>query len=313
MKRLLHIVDSRDYITTNCFQHQLYDAFNRLNDWNVCTISYDELGSLPIATGAFDRIVSCLKQRTLFKHAEQLKNYLGDAEIVVYDQDPWESFNDDSPYKGSYDHIASHLNVRTFAVTTKAWADFLSSRGYRSKFVKMWVMRKYCDINLTYDERQFDLAFIGSLHPHRRLLFNELNDNGINVSIMSQRLDYHDYMKALSKIRIFIHNEDKQIIVDKASMNLRDGLWIKDVEAAARGCFIIRNDGLDSTSYFHDFPRDKAGNTVLRLYDSIESIPSIIDDIKKIDPIERLALMNRTVEYIKMSDIWLETASTIIS
>jgi hypothetical protein len=306
MKRLLHLVDSRAYVLGNCFQHQLLDAFKRLPDWEVHTVAYDELGSLSIATGAFDSVVSCLKQRTLFRHATRLRDYVGNTPIVVYDQDPWESFYDGAEFKGAYQHIASQLNVKTFAVTTQWWADHVASVGLPSTFVKMWVIPQYCSSEPSFEERNIAVGFIGALHPYRRQLFETLeDDHGILVNVQGGGHGYQDYLRELSKLQVYIHSEDAPLTINGSPANLNVGLWIKDIEAASRGCFSIRNRGDGSDTYL-------TGIKTVLLYDDPVEVPSLLEGIRKMDAGVRQATIDEAVEFIRGSDRWLETAHTLV-
>lgn len=301
MKNVLHIIDSFEYVNSNCFQHQLSRALLNMWDCKLTSVILDGvLNQVPVKAGDFDVIVSCLKQRTLYANASKLKEFLGNAPIVVYDQDPWESYRDSSPYKGAYESIASHINVKAFAVTTKWWADFIASRGLPSIFVPMWVLPEYCDAG-SFDNRSTELGFIGKLHPHRVKLFHELEGFGLKPKVASVSLRYDKYLNALSNIKIFVRSEDNPITVDDQPANLNVGLWIKDIEAAARGCFSIRNRADGWESYLSEI------KTVL-LYDDPSEVPTLVENILRMDANERQRLINETVDKIKRFDRWSETA-----
>jgi len=300
---ILHLVDSIEYVENNCFQHQLTKALQKIP--GVRTVALSELASLPYT---YDRVVCCLKQRTLFKYAERLTEWIGPCPVVVYDQDPWQAYMDDSPFKGTYELARKHLNITSFALTTQLWADFLFHRNVPSMFVRMSVLPEYCDVGPKFEERSIPLGFIGTIHPHRKKLFDELDEMEIQVNVqMGNTLDYQRYLKALSNIRVFIHSEDSSIQVDGEEMNLRDGLWIKDVEAASRGCFSVRNAAGGYLSYFDEFPQVD-GHRMVRMYKRVSDIPRILADIERMDPQMRQDLIHRTVDYIKRSDRWQETA-----
>jgi hypothetical protein len=101
-------------------------------------------------------------------------------------------------------------------------------------------------------------------------------------------------------------------LFDDEPMNLKDGLWIKDVEAASQGCFSIRNRGEGYSSYIDEFPKDSAGKTLIRVYEDINDIPSIIKSIDELDPDERKNLIEQTVSYIQKADRWQETALKLL-
>lgn len=294
----LHLVDSIEYVEANCFQHQLAHALGRLP--NVRTVQLADLDKQP--AGSFSRVACCLKQRTLFKYASALKIWLKDVPVVVYDQDPWQSFMDDSPFKGTYERAQEHLNVESFALTTKFWADLVASKGMPSTFARMWVKPEYCGMTPVYEDRSIPLGFVGSLHPYRKSLFDSLDDLGTQVNVQSgNTLPYRGYLDALSKIRVFIHSEDSPIVCDGVRLNLADGLWIKDVEAAARGCFSIRNRGSGSETYLD-------GIRTVYLYDDAAEVPSILSAIENMQKNERQSLINESVRFIQQADRWQETA-----
>lgn len=308
MNTVIHLVDSIEYANSNCFQHQLTRALQ--HQPNIRTVSLDAVASLPYT---FDRVACCLKQRTLHKHAEGLSRWLGRVPVICYDQDPWEAFREGSPYKGTYENVMKHLNVEAFAVTTQLWAGFLTHRSIPSTFVSMWVMPEYCDKGPTYEDRPVKLGFIGTLHPYRQALVDELESkHGLLVNVQSgNTLPYPQYLKALQNIQVFIHGEDFPMVVDQGAMNLSDGLWIKDIEAASQGCFSIRNHGAGSGSYFSGFPVASDGLGLLRTYRDVSDVPRILEGIERMDEAERQDLIDRTVHYIRLSDRWQETAATL--
>ena len=302
VKRVLHIVDSKSYVRANCFQHQLAKALPKVAHLETKELS-EVLGHRFI--GRYDLVVSCLKQRTLYRSAMNLRHALDDVPIVVYDQDPWEAYYDGAACKGAYRAIAGYLNVKTFAVTTKWWADFIARQGLPSTFVRMWVLPEYCDRGTAHTERTVPVGFIGSLHPYRRALFDKLEELGTQVIVQGGGLDYAGYLKGLSNIGCFIHSEDAPVTIDGKPANLNVGLWIKDVEAAARGCFSIRNRGEGSETYLD-------GIKTVMLYDDPAEVPGLLDRIQRMDPEERQSLIDGTVEFIRTADRWHQTANSLV-
>lgn len=299
MKQIIDLVDTVEYTTTNCFAHQLHAALHKID--GVETVALADIGLHPRP----DLIVSRLKQRTLYRVAKELAEWARDTPVVVFDQDPWEAFRDGSPYKGSYQHIASYLNVERFAVTTRWWADFVSSRGLPSTFVQMWLLPEYCDSTPEFIKRQTPAGFIGSLHGYRKQLFDLLEEMGSPISTRGGGLGYAGYLEALSSLQCFVHSEDAPFEIDGQPANLNVGLWIKDVEAAGRGCFSVRNRGSDSASYLK-------GIKTVRLYDDPKEIPGIMADIQKMDPVERQATIDETVRFIRSADRWQETVKLLV-
>lgn len=224
----------------------------------------------------------------------------------MFDQDPWEAYRDGSPHKGSYDTIANNLNVKTFAVTTKWWTDFLNDRGKPSIFVKMWLLPEYCNRGKEYVDRPIDVGFVGTVHPYRRTLFEHLKSRNINVYTSGNK-GYSEFLNEVSNIGCFVHSEDAPFTIDGMQSNLNVGLWIKDIEAASQGCFSVRNYADGFSSYI-----DENIKTVL-LYHSIDEAAELIESVKKMDSDERQASIDSTVEYIKSIDGWSVMARQLIS
>lgn len=305
MKKILHLVDSHQYVDANCFQHQLKAALHAHS--NVVTVSLDDVKNVD----QFDAVVCCLKQRTLCRTAPRLTSVLKNTPVVIYDQDPWEAFRDGSPWKGTYDIASKFLNVRSIAVTTELWADFLRNKGYTAQFTSMWVLPQYCDSGSLDDKR--GVGFIGTVHPHRKILFDFLLAQGVPIDVRSGPAQaYPEFLKTLGGFEIFLHNEDAPIITDGVEMNIRDALWIKDIEACARGCFSIRNVGKQSGSYFGDLPVDSAGNSMVRLFETFEEVPELIKGIQSMPKDEKEDLIIRTVNYVKNNDRWAKTADALL-
>jgi hypothetical protein len=267
---------------------------------DVGIVALSAIGSCPKP----DLVVSRLKQRTLDRVRNDVKRWCGDAPVVVYDQDPWYALNDDSPGKGAYDRIRETLNVKTFAITTQVWVDLMQKQGLPATFVKMGMLPEYCDSRPKWDERAISLGFIGSLHPRRRELFDKLDDMGIMVNVQFGGLPYPEYLRSLSNIQVFIHSEDSKVTACGQEMNYADALWIKDIEAVARGCFTIRNSGSGSGGYY-------GGLKAALTYNDPSEIPTLLAQIHGMDPIERQKLLDADVELLKQTNVWMETARVL--
>lgn len=298
MTDVIDLVDSLEYTRSNCFAHQLHKSLNAIG---VRTVQLADLRyeKRPAA------VISRLKQRTLQRMVGEISTWAGDTPFVVFDQDPWEAYRDGSAHKGSYDTIRSGLNVRTFAVTTKWWADFLNARDIPATFVKMWLLPEYCSRGPAFVDRSIDVGFVGTVHPYRKTLFDHLNSRGINVNISGNK-GYSQFLTSLSNIGCFVHSEDAPFTIDGTPSNLNVGLWIKDIEAASQGCFSVRNYAEGFETYIDENIR------TVKLYHTIDDAVGIIDGIKKMDPQERQDSIDRTVEYIKSIDGWSVTARELL-
>jgi hypothetical protein len=308
---ILHLVDSVPYIEGNCFQHQLLKALRQQDQVQVETCA---LATLNQAVNVGDRpVICCLKQRTLAASFDALEKHLCRVPVIIYDQDPWEAFRDGSPYKGTYERAMERLNVKAFAVTTQLWADFLFHRKIPAQFVRMWVQPEYCDRGPSYEDRPIHTGFVGTRHSYRQQLFDALDDLGVQVNAQAGGLPYPTFLSQLGSFRVYVHAEDSPVIVDGNEMNLRDALWIKDIEAMARGCFCVRNFGTGHTSYTQNLPRGSDGKRLLRLYKHPSDVPKLLEDIEKMDPLERQSLIDKTVDAIRDQAVWQETARTLVT
>lgn len=302
MTQVIDLVDSIEYTTTNCFAHQLHAALHEVSP-TIQTVALDDIENHPRP----DRVICRLKQRTLCRCTDRLQRWLGDTPIVIFDQDPWEAFRDGSTFKGTYELAASRLNVLTFAVTTKRWADLVAERGLPSTFVRMWVQPRYVSRGPAYLDRPIEVGFVGALHPYRRQLFEQLEQMGTKVTVITgSSLPYPQYVEALSRLRVFIHCEDAPVVVDGREENLKDGLWIKDVEAAARGCFSVRNAGAGQDTYC-------AGVDTVLTYADVREVPALLRALSNMDPLERQATIDRSVGYIQWVNGWHETALALLA
>lgn len=296
---IVDLVDSYEYITSNCFQAQLTQVLHSLGE--VTTVSLADMPACPKP----ERVISRLKQRSLLRDVDVVSAWSRGAPVTIYDQDPWHAFMNDSQYKGAYDVFKAKLNVKSFCVTTKSWCDFMLARGYDAQFVSMWVLPEYCDATPKFVERNIAVGFAGTMHPHRQSLSSILQDANVSFTTYANALPYRQFLQRLSTIQIFPHNEDLQLNVDNEVFNTRSALWIKDIEAIARGCFSIRpGNAEEAGSYLK-------GLSTFRLYDDIRQVPDLIKEIQTMDIEERQALIEHDIALIKEANRWIETARTL--
>jgi hypothetical protein len=256
--------------------------------------------------GEVDVIISCLKLRTLYRNLATVGHYLNGRPLTIYEQDPWEGFKDGGPFRGSYAAIHSALNVKTFAVTTKWFSDYVIKQGMPSIFVPMWVLPEYCDPTPSWTSRETPVGFIGTVHKRRFELFEHLRQQGVEVNVHAGgALGYGSFLKALSGIQIFVHSEDAPMTLSGEPANMGTGMWIKDVEAAARGCYSLRNRLEGHETYL-------SGISTVRLYGNLDEAAGIIRSIQRMDPGERQREIDMSVEQIRCSDRWSETVSLLV-
>lgn len=285
------LVDSLEYIENNCYQHQLLKTLQ--NNFDVCLFTMNDVFLGKKLDNS--KIILCLKLRTLSNDIVAIKKFLDNKEIYVYEQDPWESFKDDSQYKGSYYKIYNELNVLYFLNTSKWWSNFINSQGIRSKFVKMWMLPEYCSSSPDWFTRPIDLGFCGQIHPYRKVFFDYLSNNGITVKILKPT-SYQGFLENLSTIKIFVHNEqvDWKMNGKKIPAN---ALWIKDIEAASRGCISIRDFEEELENYA---PKNLSTILTYKSFDqSLELIKKVLT--KKDDIQDKI---NESVDLIKNDVGW---------
>lgn len=294
--RLLVLVDSLEYARSNCYIHQLLTTLERECDTTILALHQDVF--IP-KSGPFDRVLLCVKLRTLVRVAERLGSLLGGQEVYVYEQDPWECFSDQATYPGSYQHIAKHLNVKSFLNTSKWWSDLINSKGLPSKFVTMWMLPEYCSAEPAWSTRKADVGFCGQLHPYRRELFERLKGEGIAVHHWPSG-DYQHYLKCLSQTKIFVHSEQVDWSVGGVKLDGPNALWIKDIEAAARGCVSIRNidDDMETYSKWYDVP-------TIMAYDDVELLADVIrSNLEVVSPTYIDEDTSYAVEFIRNARGW---------
>jgi hypothetical protein len=302
MRSLLLLVDSRKYIRTNCYQHQLLGTLAK--HFRVRVLSIREIRFLPLTRPSqYNYVLSVLRLRTLSESLEPVARLLRDVPLQIYDQDPWQSFMDESPYRGAYSKIVSRLNVSAFLLTSMWWRDLVVSRGLPAKFVRMGIVPEYCDPGPEWDARPIRIGFQGTLHPHRRIFYNRLNELGLNVDVLGSA-PYRNYLENLHRMRIYVHTEDAPWTVD-GKVVPRNALWIKETEVAARGTFAIRDYEEEAEAYgISELP------TIIP-YRQVEDVPEIVSYIEAMPSSERRDRMVASAETMRRRDDWTTVVRAI--
>lgn len=311
-KRIVQLVDSLEYARNNCFQHQLLDGLGRAG--SLWSVSLADFLREPRVIDDADAVLSCLRMRTLDRHAADIGRALAGRAVVVYEQDPWESFKADGACSGAYARVADAMNVRFFAVTTHAWEARLKRLGFNSRFVRMGMLPAYCTSFPGWHERPVDVGFVGQLHPYRLELFEALRDKGIRVQQVPGG-SYQRYLTALSSIKVFVHRETGEYEVAGERVQYAEGLWVKDIEAIARGCISVRNFHPDAG---HHVP-DRLIGCGLRMFEDgdVDTAARVIADALR-EPIELEPFVDFQRErewctqHIVKDDAWLQTAKSLI-
>ena len=301
-RKLLLLVDSVAYIRENCYQHQLLETLQ--TEFAVTMLPLRQIVWNPfVRVRNYDLVLSVLKQRTLASNLDAVSKLLDGRPLAIYDQDPWQAYIDDSPTRGCYVEFQQKLNISALMLTTKWWTDYCAERGLPTKFVRMGMLPRYCDAGPAWVQRPIEVGFQGTLHPHRKIFFDELAAMGLKVTVLGSG-GYSQYLETLHGIQIYIHTEDAPWLVDGQYIP-RNSLWIKDVEVAARGCFAMRNWDEDCAAYgIDELPTISAfhkPSEVLQMVESIRAMP--VDD--------RQHLIEETVATIRRRDDWRTVPDTL--
>jgi hypothetical protein len=296
MKRLLLLVDDRAYIRTNCYQRQLAATLER--NYHVTMLAVREIKLLPwFPAGRFDRILSVLRLRTLDAILPAVARITGGHPVHVYEQDVWQAFMDDSPWRGAYQRIAAGLNVASFLCTSKWWTNFVTARGLPVKFVRMGMLPELCNEGPDWDDRPIHTGFQGTIHSHRKAFYDELERLGVHVEVLKSQ-PYERYLENLHRMRIYIHTEAAPWKVDGEWLP-RNALWIKETEVAARGTFSIRDHEDEAEAYgISELP------TVLT-FREVGEVPGLIARVEALPPKARRDMMVAAAETMRRRDDWM--------
>lgn len=306
MTQTIYLVDSKQYVESNCFQHQLLEAVLHSAQEASIDIKIVELAEALSSNYDNVNVVSVLKQRTIDKQRFALAKAFKNASFIVYDQDPWQAYMDDSPYKGSYDRIAETLNVSSFAITSPYWVDLVKSHGHNAIFAKMSILPRYCGTNKAFLNRNINVGFVGTMHPRRQQLVSDLKKLGVTVEAKNvSNLSYERFLQSLEDIQIFIHNEEMPIYINGRVDNFKHGMWVKDIEAAAKGCYSIRCNGIGANHYFNSID-------TIKVYETLEEVPDLVSKIMLMNSSDRQKQLDAAILTIKNENAWLKTAKTIL-
>lgn len=237
---LYDIVDTRVYVQTNCFQHQLNVALHENFDIKQIEMREMCLGIIPNGALTLTR----LRLRTLANNLLTLESILKKTKLFVYEQDTWENFLVESSYFGSYRKICDRLPVVSFFNMSHWWSDLVKSCGLPSNFIQVWMRPEYCVEPIPWTQRKHDVVFCGTLYPHRVAFFDKLRAKGVNVEIVPSGKDYPSYLNLLSSSRITIRSEMISWKIDTGggpyTVTYPNAQWQRDIECAARGCVSMR-------------------------------------------------------------------------
>jgi len=302
------VVDSKMYARTNCFVSQLIHSLNQVPEYQIKIISLEELLYGKVLHHSSDPIIFIMRQRIFNRLLDDIACKLNDRPIYFYDQDPWNSYLLDSPSYSFYSKAKRKLNLEKLYLTSKWWADYVQSREkINATFVRMWMLPKYCSPNPPFEMRKTLLGFRGTLRNHRKDFFNQLNDLGIEPSIELRHLRYRAYLRWLSNVKIYLHNESGFFNCDFGLSLMSNAMWIKDIEIATRGTYVIRDDNSECLTY------DVDQIPLIRTYRSISEVPEMIESILGLTEREHRLQQEESIKYIFENNHWSKTAESILS
>jgi hypothetical protein len=303
-KPKLHVlyVDKRQ-IVLNCFISQLYHVLNECFD--LVLVSHSQLTSGKYAKPARgELILSLLKQRMWGNSIPFLARFCERSGLIVYDQDPWESYHDSARCLGSYKLLNDLVPVRQFLVTSGWWSEYIKEKDKLPvSFVRMGVLQSNCSLGAPFAEREHPIGFQGTLHDHRSEFFDFLRQNGKDVAYLPP-VEYNKFLTSIQSIGVFIHDERADVRLD--GILSYNGIRIKDIEVAARGCFAVRNIDLDKDSYdIDDLP-------TIFTYSSREEALIVLDRILSIPERRKEDMRRETVARIRKRDDWQTVVRAIL-
>ena len=296
------LVQDCAYAEANCYLHQLLSSLSTQASIKLVKLDDALQGQIPET----DKHLIFLQQRKLDQYLRPLARAYAGREVVIYDQDPWEAYRDASPSKGCYGRFINNLNVKKIVVTTRWWARRMVSEGLPAQFARIWLLPEYCDVALPYDQRSHEVAFIGTLHSYRRPLIEALQTRGIHVKVFPNSLSYRAFLVALQNVSIYVYSAMNQFTVNRETIDLRQSLWAKDVEAMSQGCFVLREYNEDADSFV-----DPEMSTHL-MFNDFEHAVEQIRMIRSFSCDEKRSMQCSTVEHIRQANCWKNTAHLLL-
>lgn len=318
LKSRVVIVDSYSYFRTNCFLAQICETMRTFPSCRFEILSLRLLLRLPIFMGRVllfflkpndSSLIVIVRQRVFDANLRKLARLFSGYKIVLYDQDPWNAFMDSSIQKGFYQRLQSKISVKLLLVTSSWWSQHIKvNTAIPVEFFRMGILNRNVNFGPPFRERKVELGFKGSLHEHRKDFFRKVFMlYGEEVFVEPGNSDYSSYLEFLSNTRIFIHYEKVELVCDGKKLPLDAGLWIKDLEAAARGTFVLRDWHADSSSYaIEEIP-------LIRLFKHHSEIPKILSQIRAYSDEEIQAIQTESLESILKRDDWYHLVSRMVN
>lgn len=299
----LHLLYEDNFmISQNCFVMQLHETLKQ--HFSIIYTSRQQLINADYMPPSSKSLVLCLlKQRTWRRCIPFLRRYAENSSIIMYDQDPWEAYHDNASSPGIYKDVYNTLPIKRFLVTSGWWANYIKETDdLPVQFVRMGILPRLCTLGQEYSKREHDIGFQGSLHSHRKAFVDNMQALGLDISCFPS-VGYMSFLQRLENIKTVIHSEISDVKID--GILSYNGIWIKDIEHAARGCFSIRNFDLDKVNYdIDDLP-------TIFSFTKEEEAPNIIDNIRAMPEKERNERQAESVSKIIERNDWLTVVDAI--
>jgi len=260
----------------------------------------------------FRKVVLIGRTRVFFRELEKIQRIVNDTEVVLYDQDPWESYIHNSRSRGFFPKLQSYVNLKEVHLTSKFWVDIVSNDiSAKVIFSRMGMEPRLVPMSVaSIDSRQTTIAFKGSIKEHRVASLNRLREMGVPIEISGGGLAHLDYLFYLQGIKAFFHDESGAwFCPDIASENKyvprTSGMWIKDIEIASQGTFVIRNYGEDASSYsMSEVP-------LVRFFRDIDEVEGILEEIINLSTREKLEIQEESRSVIRSRNDWIKIAEAL--
>lgn len=303
MTPLITLVDSLEYIRANCYQHQMSEALEQRFDVKYVTI--EQLNKIPKC----EHVLSRLKMRSVVNNLGILKKTLGARKVMIYDQDPWESFFVDNVYSGSYQKIYDTLNISTFLNISHWWRDRVIECGLPSKFVQVWTVPRYCHENpIPWSQRKHGSVFCGTMYPRRQVFFDSLKSLGVTVEVLPNGRNYSDYLREIANSKIAIRSEQVDWMIDvagtKQTITSTNALWKRDIETAAQGCFSMRDLDEEAAFWITDIP------TIVPFTSANEAV-MLLNQIMSLSGARADELIRQGIDTVRNAPGWSQACDVI--
>lgn len=295
--KLIQVVDSLQYVKSNCYQHQLLIDLKRRYDHQVI-----ELANIEALHGASEDTVllSTVKIRNVYANLARYVKTFGNRKLYIYDQDCWESFIDIGTYVGGYDNVRNALTSAEFVVTSGWWANFIRSQNIPAHFCRMWMLPEYCDVGMRSVDREAGMHFKGLLHGFRQVGIEALRTKGLVVNVSSST-SYSEWMSWLRTKQAFFHDESNDWSI-KSVLTQKECAVIKDVEIASQGCFVFRD--AKATSEMSRYDADKIPCIIT--YSSYDDCVDRFNWLKSLSRDVTDEMIHTSVELVKSVGGWVD-------